>query len=300
VAHLVWRLVTDAALQHRYRHDEFYARFGVSRAGVSPFDNVYLKIFAAMFEMRPGTAAELLRGWAQVHPEDAGDLERIIGEVLHGQNLPDVPEIWLANPTMMTGTSMYDQYRGLPRPHTFDANAAMIVDWLGVPGVSEPSALRLIADAPYSSIDDLLASPVLPSGARAVVRGMAEGMSRLRSASGEAESLTLWAIARPYLARVGALILAASLTGAWLARRVGINRWWTAFIISSTATVIVVALAWVISSPVWYPAATPIIFGGIPWGAWRLANGRGVAAAWAAVGAWAVAAVPALILTHQW
>lgn len=295
VAHLFWRLVTDPSLQQRYREDAFYASFGAARGDVTPFDNVYLKLFAALYEGRASTTADLMRAWARVHPEDAPDLWRIVRESLLGQELPDAPKIWLANDALMTGTSLFDQYRALPRAHTFDANAAMPLDWLSVPGVTTDVAARLLSGAPYASLEALLASPALPEPMRARVTAMSSAMSRLTAAAREEETLSLWAIARAYLWRLGALLAMATIAGAGLARLAGVRRWWTAAFIALAATLMTVALAWVITSPPWYPFAAPVVIGGLPWAVWRLARRHDVGLA-----ARAVAALPGLLLTRPW
>lgn len=300
VAHLFWRLVTDPALQQRFREDGFYASFGVTRQDVTPFDNVYLKVFAALYEGRAATTADLLRAWARVHPDDAPDLWRIVREALLGQELPDAPEIWLANDALMTGTSLFDQYRALPRAHTFDVNAAMPLDWLSVPGVTADVAAPLLGGAPYASLDALLASPALPASLRPRVTAMSAAMTQLTAAAREEETLSLWAIARAYLWRLGALLAAATIAGAGLARLAGVRRWWTAALIALAAAVMTVALAWVITSPPWYPFAAPVVIGGLPWAAWRLARRRDVRLAAMALAAWVLAALPGLILTRSW
>lgn len=301
VAHLFWRLVTDPALQQRYRDAEFYSAFGVSRDEVSPLENVYLKIFGTLHEARPSTAAEALRAWTRLFPEDAADVERVARAALLGQPVPDSPEIWLANRALMTGTTLFDQFRALPRVHTFDANAALPLDWLAVPGVTSDVAARLIADAPYASLDALLGAPALAGGLRDRVEAMSGAMSQLQARSGdEAETLSLGTIMAAYLWRLGAVVLLAATTGTWLVRRGGVRRRWTAALIALVATLLVIALAWVISSPVWYRVAAPIMLGGLPWAAWRLALRRGLRPAAAAVAAWALAAVPALLLASSW
>jgi hypothetical protein len=301
VAHMFWRLATDQALQQRYRDDGFYASFGTSRQQVSPFENLYLKLFAMLHEGRPFTAAEALRAWARVHPEDAADLERIAREALIGRTLPDAPEIWLANDALMTGTSLFDQYRGLPRVHTFDVNAAMPLDWISVPGVTDDVAARLIADAPYASVDALLASPLLSESVRARISVMSEAMRQLTArAAREEESLSLSVIVWAYLWRLGVMVAAATFAGAWLARRAGVRRRWTAALVGVTATLVVVTFAWVITSPDWYAFAAPVALGGMPWAVWRLARQRRVAPAAMALAAWALAGLPAVVLTRPW
>lgn len=63
-----------------------------------------------------------------------------------------------------------------------------------------------------------------------------------------------------------------------------------------TASALVIALAWIITSPPWYAPAAPLVLGGLPWALWRLARRQPVAAAARAVLVWALAAVPALIV----
>ena len=93
VAHLFWRFVSDPALQRRFLDEQTCAAFGVTAADVSPLENVYLKLFVALFEGRPATAAELLRAYVRRFPEDAADVERVAREALLGQDLPAAPEI---------------------------------------------------------------------------------------------------------------------------------------------------------------------------------------------------------------
>ena len=298
VAHLFWRVMTDASLQRRYREEEFYEAFGVSRDAVTTFENVYLKLFSVLHEVRPSTAAEALRGWARVHPADASDVERIARTALLGQDLPAAPEIWLANEALQTGTSLFDQFRALPRPHTFDVNAALPLDWLAVPDVTSDLAARLIADAPYASLDALIASPALSVPLRSRIAGMRTAMTRVALQKSEDEELLdVWAIVRSYLLRLAGVVFVATVAAAWLARTAGVRHYWTAALISLTATTLVVSLTWVITSPEWYRVAAPIVFGGAPWAAWLLARRRGVQAAARAMVTWALAAVPALVLT---
>jgi hypothetical protein len=300
VAHLFWRLATDPGLQQRYRDDAFYADFGVARTQVSPQDNLYLKLFAVLHGDRPSTTVETIHAWARLFPEDEADLARVVREALLGRALPDAPEIWLADDGLMTGTSLFDQYRGLPRVHTFDVNAATELDWLTVPGITRDHAVRVLAGGPYPDLDTLLASPEFGPAQRDRIRAMSAAMTHLRArAAAEEESLSLRAMIVPYLWRLGALMLAATAAGAWLALRAGVRRWWTAVLVALAASLLVVALAWVVVSPAWSPAAAPILLGGLPWALWRLARRRGGRPALGALVVWALAALPALVLTWQ-
>ena len=298
VAHLFWRLVTDVSLQQRYRADEFYAEFGVPRREVTTLENVYLKLFSVLHEIRPSTAAEALRGWARVHPDDALDIDRIARTALLGQDLPAMPEIWLANAALHTGTSLYDQFRALPRPHTFDANAAVPLDWLSVPDMTGDLATRLIAGAPYVSLDALIASPGLPAPLRDRIAAMATAMTQVVSHERHnEETLEVWAIVRAYLWRLGAVVFVATAAGAWLARLAGAGSYRTATLIALTSTALVISLAWVITSPAWYRVAAPMLLGGAPSAVWHLTRRHGVRSASRALVTWALAAMPALVLT---
>lgn len=297
VSFLFWRFISDNALQQRYEPEAFYEQFGTTAAAITPLDNVFLKIFAALYAGRPSTSAELIRAYVNAFPDDAPAVDGVIRMALLGQRLPDAPEIWLANDALMTGTSLFDQYRALPRPHTFDINAATTLDWLSVPGVSSAQASALVAGAPYADLDALLASPATtpPVGAR--VSDMAAAMDRLRArAADEEESLSLSTIVVSYVWRLGVLILMCAVVGAWLTRRAGTRRWWTAALIAVAATVLVIACAWVVTAPPWYPFAAPLVVGGVPLAAWRLMRRRPGAAAARGLMMWAAAAVPAMAL----
>lgn len=294
VAHLFWRLLTDASLQLRRATTAFYSQFGTGASAITPLDNVFLKLFAALYEGRPSTTRELLTAYARLFPDDAADVNRVVRDALLGQELPDAPELWLANDGLLTGTSLFDQYRALPRPHTFDVNAATSLDWLSVPGIAEAQAAALLDAAPFSSLDDVLA--VAPLAARPRLVEMSSAMARLRQrAVDEEETLSLSAIVWSYLRRLGALLAVTTFAGSWLARATGARRWWTAALITLTASVLVIAFAWIITSPPWYALVAAPILGGLPWAAWRLARRQPVSAAARAVLVWALAAMPAVI-----
>jgi hypothetical protein len=301
IAHLFWRFVSDAALQRRLLDDGACSAFGVTRADLSPLDNVYLKLFVALFEGRPGTASELLRAYVRRFPEDATDVERVVRGALVGQGLPSAPEIWMANAALLTGTSLFDQFRALPRPHTFDANAASELDWLAVPGVTRELAGQLLAGVPYGRVEDVLAAPGVGPDLRARIIAMAKDMDALRTrAAGEEESLSLTAILLPYLWRLVIVLALTTASGAWLARVAGARRWWSAAVVALVGSLAVVALAWIVTSPPWYPVAAPVVLFGAPWGLWRLVRQRAPREAAAALAVWAVASIPAVFITRAW
>ena len=296
VAHLFWKLTSDPRIQGRYLDDGFYLSFGTTQSAVGPLENAFLKLFFVLYEGKPSTTAETLRAWTRVIPQDAADVVDVASEAMFQQPLPGASEIWLWNANLMTGTSLFDQYRGLPRAHTFDANAATTLDWLAVPGVNAELAGRLLASAPYANLQALLNSPAIPADVRPRVAEMAAAMLVRQSGSAEEESLSLSKILWPYVMRLIGLLLVAAVVGGVLASRVGVRRWWTAALVALTATLIVIVFAWIITCPAWYRVIAPIVIGGTPWALWRLARGRGLRPAGVALVTWLIAAVPALVL----
>jgi hypothetical protein len=151
---------------------------------------------------------------------------------------------------------------------------------------------------PYDNLEALQRSPLVTPDLRAAITAMSAAMTRLLDrAANEEESLSLATVIRPYLWRLGALVLVAALAGGWLARRAGVKRAWTAGLVALAATLLVIAFAWIVTSPPWYPLAAPVVLGGVPWALWRLARRRGGRAALQAIVVWAAASVAAVLLT---
>ena len=300
VAHLFWRWVTDPGLQQRYRDDDFYARFGVSPSAVDPIDNIYLKIFHALRAGRAGDTISFLRAYIAAFPDEALLVQQVVTSALAGQDVPDAPEIWLASPALQTGTSLFDQFRGLPRAHTFDANAASALDWMAVPGITPETAGRLVKGVPYEDLQALIAQAGQDPALREQVSSMDSAMAELRRASEGEESLILWAVARAYLWRLLAYFIAASAIGAWLAHRAVALRWRWAIPCGLMSALLVFALSWVVISPGWMPLAAPVLLGGLPAAAWVAFRRRSWKSAALAVAAWVMAALPALILSSNW
>lgn len=301
VAHLFWRFVTSPDLGRHVNDDAFYEAFGTRVSDLTPIENVYLKLFHAMYEGKPSDAAGLLRAYVAAYPGEAVAVDALVRDTLLGQDLPAAPEIWLANEQLLTGTSLFDQYRGMPRVHTFDINAASHFDWLAVDGVSPDAARRLVAGVPYRSLDDLSRVPGVDPALRVRVREMEAAMAAVyRKAHEEEASLSLSAIATPYVWRFLAVIAIASMAGTWLARRSGMARWWSASLTAVVSTVLVLAFAWVIVSPPWMPVAAPPVVAGVPAALWTLVRHRSPARAIRALAAAAAAMIPALLLSRVW
>lgn len=301
VAHLFWRLAIDEALQLRYLDDGFYAQFGVSRQNVSPLENVYLKMFAVLARVRPATTADLFAGWKVMLPGDADDLSRVLSAALGQPDIPQPPSIWLANEAFVTGTTIFDQYRSLPRMHTFDVNAAEVFDWQTVPGLTPESARALVDSAPYATLDDVLRHASLDAGTRDQIRAMATTMSQ-RSAEPRdgAESVNLATLLSGYVWRVGLLILVAALPASWLARRAGARRISTSILIGIVASLLVTLLGWTLVASWWVPIIAPMVLCGVPWAAVALLRQRTVTGPAIALCVWLVAALPAGLLTYPW
>jgi hypothetical protein len=168
--------------------------------------------------------------------------------------------------------------------------------------VTAQVADRLLRRAPYRRIEDLTGATDLPPELRARIGDMSAAMDALfkRSQQEEEESLSLGAIAMPYLWRLAGLVAFSSAVGAWLAGRAGVGRWWTAGLIALTSTLLVLALAWVVTGPAWLPYAAPLVVGGVPAMLWRLVRRQGARRAFAVLGAWLVAMLPAAFLSRAW
>jgi hypothetical protein len=299
IAHLFWRWVTDPVLQQRYRDGDFYGRFGTNAAVVDPLDNAYLKIFHALRAGRAGDTVAFLRSYVREFPDEADRVAQLVEEALGGQGVPDAPELFLANPSLQTGTSLFDQFRALPRTHTFDANAATTLDWLAVPGVSAADAERLVHHSPYRDLAALQAAAGNP-GLAAQIVSMGGGMAEVRRAAESETSLSLSAVVRAYLWRLAAYLAAGALAGAWLARHVGPMGWGWAVPCGVAAAAVVFGLTWVVTGPAWLPLAAPVIAGGLPAAAWRAWRRRGWRSVVLAAVAWLAAALPAAALAQPW
>jgi hypothetical protein len=300
IAHLFWRWATDPGLQHHYRDDAFYARFGVMASAVDPLDNAYLKIFHAIRAGRAGDTVSFLRSYVTEFPDEVLLVKQVVTSALGGQDIPDAPEIWLANPALQTGTSLFDQFRALPRAHTFDANAATMLDWLAVPGVTPALASRLLNAAPHREAAALAAQAGVDAAVRQRIVEMDAEMDNLRRASGDEESLSISTVVLSYVWRLLAYVIVAAAAGAWLAHIVCGARWRWALPCGLVSALLVFGLAWVVISPAWWPPAAPLLAGGVPAAAWVGLRRRSWTGAAVVAAAWLAAGLPALVLSSQW
>ncbi len=302
VSALFYRWAAHEGMQERYLDDEFYARFGVTRSVVSPLENIYLKLFHLFFIKKPGDTAAVIRGYKSMYPDESAMLDELVREVLLNQSLPDTPAIWLANPDFQTGTSLFDQYRSLPRTHTFDLNAATLVDLMSVPGMSRGLADAILKHAPYSAAKELLQVPGFPPELLSRFIRMEEEMARLTSGSAENEtelniSTILWSYGRR-----GLILLAiASVAGAFLYQRIRAVGWLRASVNGLAASFLVMGLAWLTTgTPAQIAFLGPLILLAVPAALWHLARYREWRLAVRVLMAWAIAAMPAVLLAYPW
>jgi hypothetical protein len=293
VATLFWQWATNDGLRNHYLDDEFYAQFGAARGDVPPGLNVYLKLFDVFYTARPQTAKAVIAAYIAAHPDEARFVEAIVRDVLHGQALPQAPEIWLANRSFVVGTRVFDQFRDAPQPHTFDLNAASVVDLVAVPGVSIELAREIRRRGPYSSVADLRGVRGMPAAVAARFAAMAADMKAVRD-SGASES-SLFALVRALALRALLMALVAAAAGVVPFRYVRRCGWARAILSVLGASLAVFVVAWSVDS-LRYAAAAPLLVFGVPGLLWSLRHRPVLPALARTAVAWTVASVPALLM----
>jgi hypothetical protein len=212
--------------------------------------------------------------------------------------LPDAPEVWLATTAPAVGTSLFDQWRGARRPHTFDLNAADEVDLLMVPGVDRVIAADLRAGAPYASVGDVVRVGGVPASVPGELGAMERAMAVLRTAPDD--GLSLSTILLPYLWRALAVLLVVTMaaTVLHLALRRSLGVWWA--ILDGVGSALVgLAAGWLADPGTGLVAwAAPVVLLGLP--AAGLALRRSPREAARVLTAWALAALPGLVAVRPW
>jgi hypothetical protein len=293
VSTLFWRWATSEALRSRYLDEAFYAPFGVARRDVPAELNVYLKLFHVFHAARPRSARAAIEAYQATFPEEASALDAVVREGLLGQALPAAPEIWLANPAFSVGTRVFDQFRAAPQVHTFDLNAASLVDLVGVPGVDMALAEKIRHGAPYASLADLRRVSGITDDLHRRFETMAGGMAQARAAEEGASSLfgLLWSFG----VRALAVWLLAAAVGGVLFKRVRQCGWPRAILSGLGAALVTLAAAWLEGSMSW-AAGAPLLLLAAPALLFTLRR-RPLAPALAATAlAWLSAIAPALVL----
>lgn len=300
---LFYRWATNEALQRERPDAAFYEAYGVRPEDVSPLQNVYLKLFHVVRERKPTDAAQLIEGYREVFPNEAAALDALVAGAFAEQPLDVPPEIWLANDAFRVGTTLFDQFRSMPRTHTFDLNAASIVDLMSVPGMSLETARAVQAAAPFQSIDELTRVPGVDAELSGRMKEMARSMARLREKV-EPENLALSAILLPYLWRLSAVIAIAAFFGIAIytfVRRRGETcpRRLRLILNGLGAAIVAMAVSW-ISGSVLIGIAAVVVLCGLPATVWCLWRKRAVREAFIVFAAWAAAAIPGVLLTGAW
>ncbi len=292
VASLFWRWATDPAIRRTYREPAFYASFGARTDEVGPLENLYLKIFAAMAAGSPHDTVSLVRAYVEAFPDEAPLVARVLRDRGFGWPLEPPPEIWLANDGFRTGTTLFDQFRALPRRHTFDLNAASLVDLLTVEGLTRATAEAILGHAPYASLDALAGVPEVSPALRARFAAMAAAMRATDTDAMENEtSLNLMNLLKPYLYRALLWLGVCALVGATLYRAVR-RIWWPRLVLNGLALALVgLAAAWALPPNAWSPFLPVVVFG-LPGAAWRLARTRSGGGAGRVLAAWMLACLP--------
>ncbi len=289
---LFHRWATNRELQQRHRDDAFYALYGTTADRVTPLQNVYLKLFHVMAQRRPQDARALIVAYRETFPDEAATLDAIVREVFRGQALNVSSELWLANDDLETGTTMFDQFRGAPRAHTFDLNAASIVDLTSVPGVSPDLARAIMKNAPYTTIDDLARVPGVRAELVSRMKEMAAAMEKLRAMS--EDDLSMSAIFMPYVWRISIAIALAAIGGALIYRfaRAGARPSVLRTIFGGIGVAFVALIvSWASGNALAAIAAVAVLFG-VP----SAIRARGLVP----LLTWAAAALPTVILTTPW
>jgi hypothetical protein len=306
IAALFSRWVEDPAMQQP-AEPALYDRFGITAGEATPIDHAYLKLFAVLADQQPHDAVSLVRGYVDVFPRETAEVANLMRGLGFTWPLADVPEIWLANDRFPTGTTLFDQYRAVPRTHTFDLNAASLVDLMTVDGISRELATAIQEGAPYASLEDAARVRGMTAEIMTRVRGMAVAMMAVREANAreDAESIDLMRIFRPVLWRAILYIICSAMAAGWLYGRVRRTRIIRLTANGAAASVVGLFAAWLLGAALQVRghgvepavlALAPLAVFGLPGALWQLARYRSLGDAARVAAAWAVACLPGLLI----
>ena len=262
----------------------------------SPVEDAYIKLFHAMALHKPHTLAQLVAAYKNTFPDAAASVDTLVREILQGQEIPAAPEIWLANPDFRTGSTVFDQFRSAPRTHTFDLNAASLVDLIGVGGMTRTLAEAVLKSAPFSGLDELRRVPGMTPELLAGFRRMASEMDKLRVDKAQMEaSMPLRTILLSFLWRALGGILLAAVLAAIAYRLVRPERWWRVCLNGLGAATVGMAAGWLGSYMM-----LPLLLFALPAVLWQLGRRRDPRQALRVLVAWTAASAPAAILIRPW
>jgi hypothetical protein len=229
-------------------------------------------------------------------------VESVLRAVFSTTTFPSAAPIWMVNPSFEVGTSLFDQFRRVPRPHVFDLNAASLVDLLAIPSIDPPLARAILDGAPYASVDALQHAAGVTPDLVARFREMAAPQARARAADAEHGAVaSLRAILMAYVWQAAAILLVAAAGGALLFRRVTASSWRRAVPSGFTAGFLGLVAAWLGNAPALLLAlGVPVLVGGAPAALWSLARRRPPPQALRVLVGWAAAGVPTAVLVQPW
>ena len=302
VSALFSRWVADKALQTSYREESFYEPFGVKRKDVPPLENGYLKLFHVLDVAKPHDAAALVRAYLATFPEEAPAVESVMQYIGIDPHWQPLVEIWLANTAFTTGTTLFDQFRGRPRAHTFDLNTASIVDLMSVEGVTREAGEAIRRGAPYSGLSDLRRVPAVTPDLAARFARMDGAMQRLRAeAVEETASSDLPAILMPYGYRALLWLVMSAALAAFLYLWVRPVRWWRAVLNGLFATLLGISAAW-LSDAMGGAVAwlLPVAALGVPAAFLQLMGRKSATSSGRVLAAWALAGLAPFLVTRAW
>lgn len=256
-------------------------------------DTYHGKMLEVLRQRKPQTLREFSAAWRQVFPEDAGRLDSLEREAL-GAPLPaHSTEIWLANRDLTTGTTLFDQFRALPRTHTFDLNGATRNELMAVAGMDPALADNILRALPVGSLERLRD-----------VRGMtAPVYARFQAMQAEAGKASadenLGNLLRPILLSLGRRFLlvwaVVAAAAALLYRLVRPVAWWHAALNGAVSMVLVLAPCWVLGLPWFVTACASIALLAVPAAVWSIVR-PGKQGDWRLVLlAWAATTLPAAL-----
>ena len=308
VAALFSRWVTQPALQRPATDPNFYARFGTAQSAPEPIEHAYLKLFSVLADRGPTDTASVIRAYTETFPDERDAVADLVRSIGFAWPLPDAPEIWLANDQFLTGTTLFDQYRSMPRVHTFDLNAASLVDLSSVPGVRADLAIAIQRGAPYSTLADVEKLPGMPGAVVDRLRAMQSAMVAIRSANAknDIESIDIARLFRPIFARAAGWMAVCAVVSGWLYGRVRRLRLLRLAINGIAAAFIGLVPPWFFGEAVQigvrpvHPAMltiVPLLMVGLAVGLWHLIRHRQPREAGRVMLAWTTTILPCLLIT---
>jgi hypothetical protein len=262
---------------------------------VTPAVNVYLKLLHVIHQAKPDTTMGLVEAYRRTWPDEAPIADRLLSDVLLGQAPQPAPEIWLANTAFHVGTTVFDQWRAAPVVHTFDLNAASVVDLVSVPGIDPTLARQILGRLPVERIQDLRSLPRMTADVERRFEEMAAAMARGGSESEEEAISRLAPVLWAYPKRAALAWLVAAAPAVLVFRRLAARGWARSTLNGLAAAIVTLAAGWITWPSVTAVVASAVVFGfPAAWlerrrgGSWRRA---GLVAA-----SWLAAAAPAWLL----